>query len=235
MLARVSGFSTSNLSFWTFFSGSDTTSTAVEWAMAELLRNGDVLAKVRMEMAESMGGRGRGAAVSEADVGGLPYLQAVVKETQRLHPPPVPFLIPHRAEAAVELGGYTPPKHAQLIINAADGHVWENPTAFVPERFLDSHIHHIDSRGRHFDFIPFGAGRRICPAMSLPNRVVPFILASLLHFFDLRLPVGGDAGVFAHGRQVRNHLASGRSSACYPLPPWGSMTDLKSHNKTIEW
>ncbi|GJN03732.1 hypothetical protein PR202_ga21208 [Eleusine coracana subsp. coracana] len=42
------------------------------------------------------------------------------------------------------------------------------------------------SEGRHFEFIPFGPGRRMCPGLSMAERVVPFILASLLHAFEWR-------------------------------------------------
>ncbi|CAL9756525.1 unnamed protein product [Musa acuminata subsp. burmannicoides] len=89
-----------------FVAGSDTSSRTVEWAMAELLRNPRTMVKVREEIGRVIG---FARAVEEADIGSLPYLQATVKETMRLHPP-VPLLLPRLAEATVELHGYEIPE-----------------------------------------------------------------------------------------------------------------------------
>ena len=87
----------------------------------------------------------------------LPYLQAIVKETFRLHPP-APLLVPHKAETDVEICGFTVPKNSQELINALaigrDPSIGSNPNAFVPERFLGCDI---DVKGRDFELIPFGA------------------------------------------------------------------------------
>ncbi|KAG9441570.1 hypothetical protein H6P81_017424 [Aristolochia fimbriata] len=181
-----------------FVAGSDTSSVTVEWAMSELLRNPESMARARTELDEVTGER---AEVEELDIPRLPYLQAVVKETLRLHPP-VPFLIPHRAECDVEIAGYTLPKHTKVIVNAwaigKDGEVWENPECFNPERFLGTSSN-VDYRGRHFELIPFGAGRRICPGLPLAYRMVHLMLASLLRSFSWKLP----ALIVAHDLDMR--------------------------------
>ncbi|XP_058085878.1 geraniol 8-hydroxylase-like [Magnolia sinica] len=170
-----------------FTAGSDTSSSTVEWAMTELLRSPNTMAKVRSELIETIG---LGRQAEESDINRLPYLQAVVKETLRLHPP-APLLVPHRAVSNVEICGFTIPKHTQVLVNAwaigRDAHVWVDPTTFSPERFLGSHV---DFKGRDFELIPFGAGRRICPGMPLANRMVHLMLCSLLHTFDWKLPDG---------------------------------------------
>ncbi|KAG9441572.1 hypothetical protein H6P81_017426 [Aristolochia fimbriata] len=172
-----------------FIAGSDTSSVTVEWAMTELLRNPKSLARARTELEEVMGER---TEVEESDIAGLQYIQAIVKETLRLHPP-VPLLIPHRAECDVEISGYTIPKHTKVIVNAwaigRDGEVWENPEHFNPERFTGT-SNVIDYRGRNFELIPFGAGRRICPGLPLAYRMVHLMLASLLRSFSWELPAG---------------------------------------------
>ncbi|XP_047066869.1 cytochrome P450 76M5-like [Lolium rigidum] len=173
--------------------GSDTVSLTVEWAMAELLRNQSVMAKARAEIQSALGGK---VAVDETDAVNLPYLQAVVKEVLRLHPV-APILLPHRAvEDGVEIGGYAVPKGSTVIFNASaimrDPAAWERPDEFVPERFLDM-ANQLDFRGKAFEFIPFGSGRRLCPGVPMAERVVPFILASLLHAFEWRLPDGVSA------------------------------------------
>ncbi|KAG5535702.1 hypothetical protein RHGRI_023460 [Rhododendron griersonianum] len=170
-----------------FAAGTDTTSSSVEWAMAELLRTPETLQKAKAELEQTIG---KGKPIEESDIPRLPYLQAIVKETMRIHPP-VPLLIPRTVETDVEVYGYTVPQGAQVLVNAwAIGHdpsVWANPTSFMPERFLDSDI---DIRGRDFELIPFGAGRRICPGLSLAIRVVPLMLGSLINSFDWKLESG---------------------------------------------
>ncbi|XP_068666213.1 geraniol 8-hydroxylase-like [Aristolochia californica] len=176
-----------NLLVEIFSAGSDTSSSTLEWAMAELLRHPETMAKVRSELLKTLVS---GQSIKESDIARLPYLQAVVKETFRLHPP-VPLLIPRRAESSVEISGFTIPKHTQLLVNSwaigRDEENWSEPLRFWPERFLGSNI---DFRGRDFEFIPFGAGRRICPGMPLAIRMVHLILASMIQSFDWKLRSG---------------------------------------------
>ncbi|KAL5212646.1 hypothetical protein ABZP36_023493 [Zizania latifolia] len=176
--------------FEVFGAGGDTMSITIEWAMAELLRNPSAMAKVRAELKDVLGDK---EAVEEDDAARLPYLQAALKESMRLHPVG-PVLIPHRAEEdSVEIAGYGVPKGSTVIFNASaimrDPAAWERPDEFMPERFLHRE-HPVDFRGKDFEFIPFGSGRRLCPGLPLAERVVPFILASLLHGFEWRLPGG---------------------------------------------
>ena len=168
-----------------FIGGTDTTTTTMEWAMTELLRNPDIMAKAKQELVETIG---IGLSIEEKDIPRLPYLQSVLKETMRLHPT-APLLLPHRAEMDVEVCGYTIPKHTQVFVNAwaiaRDPMYWDKPTQFIPERFMGSEV---DFRGTNFSFIPFGSGRRICPGLALAVRMLSLLLASLIHHFDWKLP-----------------------------------------------
>jgi cytochrome P450 len=107
-----------------------------------------------------------------------------------LHPS-VPLLLPRKAEADVEINGYIIPKDAQVLLNAwaigRDPSIWENANLFMPERFLGSKI---DVRGRNFELIPFGGGRRICPGLTLVIRVLHSMLGSLINTFDWKLEDG---------------------------------------------
>ena len=167
--------------------GIDTTSATVEWAMTELLRSPDRIAKARAELKEVIGEK---EGVQESDISRLPYLQAVIKETFRLHPP-APLLIPHKADEDVEINGFIVPKNIQVLVNVwASGReptMWSDPENFEPERFLGSDI---DVRGQHFELIPFGAGRRICPGLPLAYRMVHLMLASFIHNIDWKLEDG---------------------------------------------
>lgn len=170
-----------------FIAGNDTTSATLEWTMAELIHNPEVLSKAKEELNQIIG---KGNPVEESDIARLPYLQAIVKETFRLHPT-VPLLLPRKAEADVEIQGFTVPKGAQVLVNAwaigRDSSIWENPNSFKPERFMGSEI---DVKGRNFELIPFGAGRRICPGLPLAIRMLHLMLGSLIHTFDWKLEDG---------------------------------------------
>ncbi|KAI9076640.1 hypothetical protein K1719_041405 [Acacia pycnantha] len=179
------------LSLDLFAAGSDTTTSTLEWGMAELLRNPRVMSKAKAELKEAME---KGKPVEESDIARLPYLQAVLKETFRLHPA-VPFLLPRKAEIDVELGDCTIPKGAQVLVNVwaigRDASIWENPEEFMPERFIGSEI---DVKGRNFELIPFGAGRRLCPGYPLAMRMLLLMLGSLVNCFDWQLAGGIKAG-----------------------------------------
>ncbi|KAL6659698.1 hypothetical protein ACP70R_002527 [Stipagrostis hirtigluma subsp. patula] len=117
----------------------------------------------------------------------------------RLHPVG-PVMLPHQAiEDGVEIGGYEVPKGCTVIFNSwaimRDPAVWERPEEFLPERFMDSRVPEVDFRGKEFHFLPFGSGRRMCPGMPMAERIVPFVLASLLQAFEWRLPDGVSGGV----------------------------------------
>ncbi|XP_052210605.1 geraniol 8-hydroxylase-like [Diospyros lotus] len=170
-----------------FIAGSDTSAITTEWAMAELLRNPNILERARNEIITNIG---TDRQMQESDIDNLPYLRAVVKETMRLHPA-APLLLPHKARNDVELLGFVVSKNTQVLVNAwaigRDAKHWEDPSSFSPQRFLNSGL---DYKGRDFEYIPFGAGRRICPGIPLAIRMVHLMLASILQSFNWKLPPG---------------------------------------------
>ncbi|XVF52082.1 hypothetical protein PTKIN_Ptkin04bG0236400 [Pterospermum kingtungense] len=170
-----------------FIAGSETSATTTEWAMAELLRNPEVMRKARNELIRVIGSE---RTVKESDIDELPYLQAVVKETLRLHPA-APLLLPYKARNNAEICGYTIPKGAHVLVNIwainRDPKYWNQPLKFYPERFIGSKM---DYKGGSFEFIPFGAGRRLCLGLPLATRMVHLMLASMILSFDWKLPQG---------------------------------------------
>ncbi|KAJ9139920.1 hypothetical protein P3X46_030612 [Hevea brasiliensis] len=171
-----------------FSAGTDTTTTTIEWAVAELIKKKQVMRKVREELEREI----NKDYIHESNVSQLPYLNACIKETLRLHPP-APFLVPRRAVENCEVMNYTIPKDSQILVNVwaigRDPSAWEDPLLFKPERFLGSHL---DLKGRDYEFLPFGSGRRICPGLPMATRQLPLILASLIHCFDWSLENGED-------------------------------------------
>ncbi|XP_038686480.1 cytochrome P450 71D9-like [Tripterygium wilfordii] len=168
-----------------FLGGVETSATISEWVMAELLKNPRVMTKAQAEVRRAFDEKGY---VDEAGLEELKFLRAVIKETLRLHPP-APLLAPRECRETCQINGYEIPEKTQIIINAwaigRDPNYWTEAERFYPERFLDSSIEY---KGNNFEFLPFGAGRRICPGMSfgLANTELP--LAQLLYHFDWKLP-----------------------------------------------
>ena len=167
--------------------GMDTTVISAEWAMAEVLRNPRIQAKVQEELDRVVG---RERILTEKDFPSLPYLQWVVKESFRLHPP-TPLMLPHKASTKLKLGGFDIPKGSNVLVNvwaiARDPKIWKDPLEFRPERFGEEDV---DVKGHDFRVLPFGAGRRVCPGAQLGINMVQSMLGHLLHQFEWRLPEG---------------------------------------------
>jgi cytochrome P450 len=167
-----------------FSAGTESTSATSEWAVLELLRNPRVMQKLRDEISKTT----QGGRLKESDLPNLPYLDACVKETLRMHPPG-PLLLPHRATKTCQVMGYTIPKNSHLMVNmwsiGRDPTIWDDPLSFKPERFIQSGL---DFKGQDFEYIPFGSGRRMCPGQPLAARVVPLIVGSIVNTIDYALP-----------------------------------------------
>ncbi|KAM7252469.1 hypothetical protein ACFE04_024352 [Oxalis oulophora] len=170
-----------------FGAGSETSSTTVEWAMSELLRNPRAMKKAQEEVRRVFNSLGK---VKESEIHQLEYLKLVIKETLRLHPP-APLLLPRENRERCEINGYEIPAISKIIINAwaigRDPRHWTEAESFWPERFIDNPF---DYKGMDFKFIPFGAGRRICPGISFGLASVELPLAQMLYHFDWKLPSG---------------------------------------------
>ncbi|KAH9718028.1 cytochrome P450 83B1 [Citrus sinensis] len=171
-----------------FVAGTDTSAATLVWAMTYLMKHPRVMKKVQEEIRSLVGGKK--SFVDEDDVQELHYHKAVVKETMRLQPP-VPLLVPKETIEKCTIDGYEIPAKTLVYVNAwaigRDPEAWENPEEFNPERFIDRSI---DFKGQNFEFIPFGAGRRICPGMHLGTANVELALANLLYKFDWEMPPG---------------------------------------------
>ncbi|CAM0952589.1 unnamed protein product [Alopecurus aequalis] len=174
------------------FAGTETTSVTLEWAMAELGGNPRAMAKLQDEVTRVANGK---PAIEEDDLSRMEYLKAVLKEVLRLHMP-APLLIPHRSTTPAIVQGYHIPEKTSLFINAwaigRDPTAWgETAEEFRPERFLDGGgMTSVDLRGNDYQLLPFGAGRRVCPAINFALPALELTLASLVRHFDWELPTG---------------------------------------------
>ncbi|KAL6655788.1 hypothetical protein ACP70R_006614 [Stipagrostis hirtigluma subsp. patula] len=175
-----------------FGAGTDTSSLVLELAMAELMRHPQLMTELQAEVRNNTP-KGQ-ELVEEENLTSMVYLKAVIKETLRLHPP-APLLLPHLSMADCDVDGFMIPSGARVIINAwaisRDPEYWENAEEFMPERFMDGgSAASVDFKGNDFQFLPFGAGRRICPGLNFGLATVEIMLANLMYCFDWGLPAG---------------------------------------------
>ncbi|KAL6140030.1 hypothetical protein ACLB2K_058331 [Fragaria x ananassa] len=168
-----------------FTAGSETSATTVDWSMSEMIKNPRIMKTAQDEVREVFN---RTQQVNETSIREMKYLKLVIQESMRLHPPG-PLLAPRECGEKCEIDGYEIPVKTKVIVNAwaigRDPNHWTESETFNPERFLDSSI---DYQGTNFDFIPFGAGRRICPGILFGLANVELPLAMLLYHFDWKLP-----------------------------------------------
>ncbi|KAJ1689010.1 hypothetical protein LUZ63_013165 [Rhynchospora breviuscula] len=165
-----------------FLAGTETSSTTITWAMTELIKHPEIMEKVQANIRQAASEN------NKLDENSLSYLKLVIKETLRMRPPG-PLLAPRQCMKSCQILGYTIPSGANLVVNAwalgRNPEYWDDPEKFKPERFESLCI---DFKGQNFEFLPFGAGRRICPGLEFGMAVVQESLASLLFYFDWKLP-----------------------------------------------
>ncbi|KAG5628966.1 hypothetical protein H5410_000683 [Solanum commersonii] len=170
-----------------FGAGTETSSTIIDWAMVEMMRNPNLLSKAQAEVRNAFKGK---ETFDENDVEELKYLKLVVKESFRLHPP-FPLLIPRDCREEVDISGYTIPLKTKVMVNTwaigRDPKYWNDAESFKLERFEHNFM---DFVGNNFEYLPFGSGRRNCPGISFGLANVYFPLAQLLYHFDWKLPSG---------------------------------------------
>ncbi|KAL6182022.1 hypothetical protein ACLB2K_043445 [Fragaria x ananassa] len=168
--------------------GTDTTATTIEWVMTELMQHPEEMRRVQEELRDIVG---LNQLVEEFHLPKLHHLDAVIKETLRLHS--VVPLLPRRSKQCTTIGGYQIPKGSTVFLNVLaihrDSSVWDNPLEFRPQRFLNTDpSNSFDYQGNKFQYLPFGSGRRICAGIPLAERMIIYASASLLHSFDWKLP-----------------------------------------------
>lgn len=169
--------------------GTETSSTTLDWAMSEMMRNPRVMKVAQAEVRQVFKGKNK---IQETDIQELDYLKLIIKETLRLHPPG-PLLLPRESRESCEINGYEVAAKTKLIVNAwaigRDKEHWgANAESFEPERFRGSWI---DYRGSDFELIPFGAGRRACPGISFGMANIELPLAKLLYHFNWKIIADG--------------------------------------------
>ena len=155
----------------------------IEWALQVLHQHPKVMQHLREEL---MANLEMDHQVEETDIVKLPYLQAVVKELFRLHPPS-PFSFAHESsDDFCQLFGFEVQPRTQVFVNIyalqRDPVMWVNPDDFNPARFVCRP--EVDMGGQHYQLLPFGAGRKQCPGTKLATTFVQLSLARFLQHVD---------------------------------------------------
>ncbi|CAD5181570.1 unnamed protein product [Musa acuminata subsp. malaccensis] len=153
--------------------------------MVELIRQPELMKRAQDEVRGCVRSKGE---AEESDLHQLHFFKCVVKETMRLHRP-APLLIPRETMQHFKLNGYDILPKTWMYVNAwaigRDPNSWGRPHVFDPQRFMHDSM---EANGQDFKLIPFGEGRRICPAKNLGMLMVELVLANLLYSFDWHLP-----------------------------------------------
>ncbi|RZC84743.1 hypothetical protein C5167_047526 [Papaver somniferum] len=173
--------------------GSDTIKSVMIWTLSLLLNHQDVLDKATAEVDKHFRKKKKLShntpTVDAADIPNLIYIQAIIKESMRLYP--AGNLTERMTSDDCEVGGFHIPAGTRLWVNVwkmqRDPKVWNDPLVFRPERFLNSDI---DVKGKHYELVPFGTGRRICPGASFALEVLHLLLTRLILEFEMKAPDG---------------------------------------------
>ncbi|KAJ7976844.1 Cytochrome P450 [Quillaja saponaria] len=177
--------------------GTDTSAITAEWVLAELINHPTIMEKARKEI-DSVVGKDR--VVLESDIANLPYIQAVVKETLRLHTPA--SIVARQSSESCNIVGYDIPANTKVFVNVwalgRDPKYWDNPLEFNPERFLSQKgtgvaTSQLDVRGQNYHLLPFGSGRRGCPGASLALNIVQTTVAALIQCFEWKVGDGRES------------------------------------------
>lgn len=167
-----------------FMAGHETTANTLAWTWYLLSQAPDVEAKLHAEIDAVLGTR----TATLADLPRLPYARAIIDETLRLYPP-VPILA-REAVRKMDIHGRKIGKGSLVMAVPWLLHrhelFWDEPDAFIPERFLPSAGRPIDK----YAYVPFAMGPRVCAGMAFGIAESVLCLATLAQGFTLRLRPG---------------------------------------------
>ncbi|XP_030446601.2 tyrosine N-monooxygenase-like [Syzygium oleosum] len=166
----------------------DNPSNAVEWAMAEMINQPELLHKATEEIDRVVG---KERLVQESDIPQLNYIKACAREAFRLHPI-APFNVPHVALSDTVVAGYHIPKGSHVLLSRVglgrNPEIWDEPLKFKPDRHTMSDQVEVVLTEPELRFISFSTGRRGCIAATLGTTMTVMLLARLIQGFSWSKP-----------------------------------------------
>eukprot|EP01123_Difflugia_compressa_P005021 TRINITY_DN1655_c0_g2_i1.p1 TRINITY_DN1655_c0_g2~~TRINITY_DN1655_c0_g2_i1.p1 ORF type:complete len:449 (+),score=50.59 TRINITY_DN1655_c0_g2_i1:77-1348(+) len=168
--------------FILFLAGHETTASALSWTLLELAQNPSVQQKMAEEVHTVLGDK----SPSFEDLDKLIYIDNVIKESMRMHPP-VAILPGKKLTQDVTYKDTFIPKDTILGINIFNIHhhpsYWTDPFKFNPDRWS------VDKIPVHrYAYLPFSLGSRMCIGNNFSLIEQRLFLAKLVREFDICMP-----------------------------------------------
>ncbi|KAJ7953928.1 Cytochrome P450 [Quillaja saponaria] len=165
------------------FRGTDTVAILLEWILARMVLHPDIQCRAQSEIDAAVR---VSKPVTDSDIANLPYLQCIVKESLRVHPPGPLLSWARLAVHDVHVGDNFVPGGTTAMVNmwaiTHNDKVWTEPENFKPERFMNND-QDMSIMGSDLRLAPFGSGRRVCPGKAMGLATVQLWLAQLLQNF----------------------------------------------------
>ncbi|KAL2470891.1 Cytochrome [Abeliophyllum distichum] len=166
----------------------DNPSNAIEWAIAEMINQPEILKRASEELDIVVG---RDILVQESDLTYLKYVKACAREAFRIHPI-APFNVPHVSTEDATVGGYVIPKGSHVLLSrrglGRNPRIWEEPLKFKPERHLKDDGSDVVLTDSNLRMLSFSTGRRGCAGVLLGSTMTTMLLARLIHGFTWNAP-----------------------------------------------
>jgi cytochrome P450 len=161
--------------------GHETTATSLSWTFHRLLQHPPVLEKLKHEL-QSVIGNG---SLQPQHAQKLDYLDAVIKEAQRLIP--IVPIVGRMLHEPLRIGGHDLPTGVVaapcIYLTHHRTDLWPDPTRFDPDRFLGK-------RPSPYEFFPFGGGNRYCLGAAFALYEMKIVLAQVVSRVTLRSAPG---------------------------------------------
>nr|XP_043614236.1 valine N-monooxygenase 1-like [Erigeron canadensis] len=166
----------------------DNPSNAVEWVMAEMMKEPLILKRAVQEIDNVVGCN---RLVEEYDVPQLNYIKSCIKESFRLHPY-APFNVPHLALKDTIVAGYFIPKGSHVLLSrlglGRNPNVWNDPMRFDPDRHLGMAGKQVALSDHELRILSFSTGKRGCPGVVLGTTITTMLLARMIQGFKWETP-----------------------------------------------
>lgn len=171
-----------------FAAGHETSATGLSWLLLELARQPEIVARIRKE-AEIFD-----TVPSFDQLLKLSYTRQVIEEGMRLYPPA--WTMTRESLDVDEVDGQIIPKGISVFMSIYELHrnpnIWQNPLVFDPENFSAENV---KNRAK-FNYLPFGAGPRLCIGQQFAMMEMQLILASLIKRFDFEIDPSHRVGIY---------------------------------------
>ncbi|XP_015267870.1 PREDICTED: cytochrome P450 2D4-like, partial [Gekko japonicus] len=169
-----------------FIAGSDTTASTLQWALLLMVNHPDIQEKVHKELENVLGSS---QSFSYQDLKKLPYTNAVIHEIQRLQYVLL-YGLPRECVKDANILGFPILKGTSVLPDLCsvllDPKQWETPEELNPNHFLDKDGNFVPRE----EFLPFGAGARVCLGEQLARMELFIFFTSLMRMFTFQLPEG---------------------------------------------